>query len=570
MLLIGIVALIVFSAAPVFDVHAEELSGYVPETVISSDGTAPDPNDYYAWHPEEDPVFGADGQQEQTVPSDEYDVPLLLGAVDYSYVRILLSTSGSTLDVTMNGSYSLCDASGTACMFPNYASVCRFTASGSTVIVSIQGAYIASGTRFTLREHIPFSGTSGNSFSLYNSKYGTLNYHGDLIVYAQNGTLYCVNRVYIEEYLPGVIGGEIGDNSPTEALKAQAVAARSYAVKSISASGNYDMLDTSSSQVYKGIRASDTNSAAAVRATAKQVLVKNSSVISGLYSSSNGGEKDTSRNRWGGNPAWSGEAVATDIPDLIYSINYAVQNNSNSYYEEALFPVNGTKTSAVKALITHSLLPVLVSRGLCASSATEANVTLTNITMIPDLMPCTDRVTYLSDLNVTYTGYVNGIGFSVTDKIHYTEFYVAEGWGLFNNGSLNQYWLGIDQSGSNYVLRHARRGHGVGLSQIGARQRALNGESYTSILAFYYDGASAAISPQIGDKALTVRGFALPKGDVYIDNLINVRDVVALCRYIAGKETLNSTQRSNADVNLDGNADLADAVLICRRIAGIL
>lgn len=568
-LLIGLLAATALFVPSFFSVRAEEAPGIMPQTLISSDGTTPSKDDYYAWHPEEDPVFDSDGQQQAT-PVDEYDSPALLGGSDYSYIRILLSTSGSALDVTLNGNYSLCDASNIVRAFPNYGSVYRLTASGNTVAVSSQGVYITEGTRFTIKEHTPISGTNGNSFSLYNSKYGTLSYRGDLIVYAQNGTLYCVNRVYIEEYILGVVGGEIGDNSPMEALKAQAVAARSYAVREISLSNNYDMLDTSASQVYKGVCASDTNSAAAVTATSKQVLVKGSSVISGLYSSSNGGEKDTSRNRWGGNPAWSGEAVATDIPDLIYSINYAVQNASRSYYEEAVFPANGTKTTATNSLITHSLLPLLVARGYCSSAATASNVTLSSISMSGTPAPNTDSVSYLSYLNVRYVGNVNGVTFDVTDSIYYTEFYVAQGWGLFSNGNLNQYWIGIDQSGTNYVLRHARRGHAVGLSQIGARQRALNGESYTSILGFYYDGAYPAVSALIGNKTLTTRGFAPPKGDVTSNGSINVDDVILLCRYLASAISLNGTQLGNADVNLDGRVSLADAILICRFIAGLI
>lgn len=542
----------------------------MPQTIIGSDAVVPSADDYYAWHPEEDPLFDDEAMTEQSVPGEDYRPPELLGVTDYSYVRILLSTSGGALDVRLNGTYSLCDTYGIACAFPDYASVYRFTASGNTVTVSSQGTNIAVGTRLTLKEHTPNQGRSENSFSLYNSKYGTLGYRGDLIVYAQNGKLYCVNRVYIEEYLLGVIAGEIGDNSPMEALKAQAVSARSYAVREISASGNYDMTDTSSSQVYKGVCADDVNSAAAVAATSKQVLMKDSKVIAGLYSSSNGGEKDTSRNRWGGNPAWNGEAVAADMPDLIYSINYAWQNNSNSYYEEAVIPSSGTKTAATNSLITHSLLPLLIERGFCAYGTTAAEVTLTGI--FAGYVPAakTDGVSYLEYLNVRYTGSVGGRYFDLTDSIYYTELFVAQGWGLFSNGSLNQYWIGVDQSGTNYVLRHARRGHGVGLSQIGTRQRALDGANYASILSFYYDGASTAVSPLIGNKTLTARGFSLPKGDVNTDGRLDVNDVILICRYLAGSVSLNGARPDNADVNLDAKVSLADAVLICRKIAGLL
>ena len=532
-----------------------------------SDGAAQ--ADYYALHPQEDPTLPIAGEEDQNIPSEgDFRPPVLLGTPDYSYVHVLLSTSGSSISVTLNGCYSLRSETGATCALPSYGSVYTFSASGGTVYVYYGGLLLASGATLSLFEHTPFSDTGGNYFSLYNSAYGTRSYRGGLSVYAENGALRCVNRVYMEDYLCGVVGNEIGDFSPSEALKAQAVAARSYAVKNISASARYDLKDTSASQVYKGICGDQANSAAAVQATAKQVLVKNGSLVLGLYSSSNGGEKDTSRNRWGGNAAWSGEAVAVDTPDLIYSRNYALQKNSNSYYEEAVFPINGTKTADTTALITHSLLPLLVSSGYCSSSATAANVTLAGLSMTYTPAAKTDAVSYLSYLNITYTGSVNGRAFSCTDSIYYTKFYVANGWGLFSNGSLNQYWIATD--GSNYILRHARRGHGIGLSQIGARQWALSGASCSSILQFYYDGASTAVSPYIGDKALTLRGMTLPQGDVYIDIVISIQDVLLLCRYLAGNTSLNATQLSNADVNADGSATLSDAVLICRYLAGLM
>lgn len=547
--------------------RAEAGVAVLPVPVVSSDGALPDLADYYAWHPAEDPVF--QGEDEQRVPAPASDSRIDAAGTDYSYVRILLSTLGSARDVTISGSYSLQNAAGAVCALPASGNVYSFSASGATVTVRQSGVAIASGARFTLKEHTPVSGTP-NSLSLSNRAYGTRSYAGDLIVYAQSGALRFVNRVYIEDYLCGVVGGEIGDSSPMESLKAQAVAARSYAVKNIAPADAYDMVDTSANQVYKGICAADRNVASAVAATAKQVLVKNGVVLSGLYSASNGGEKDTSRNRWGGTPAWNGEGVCVDMPDLIYSVNYASQKNSNSYYEQALFPANGAKTAANNALITHSLLPLLVERGYCTAVATAANVTLSSLSMSYTPMQKTDIVTYLSYLHVRYVGSVNGVAFDVTDSIYYTEFYVSQGWGLFTNGSLNQYWIGIDANGTNYVLRHARRGHGIGLSQIGARQRALNGDGYASILGFYYDGASPAVSALIGGRVLTPRLFVYPKGDVDQSGVVNVTDVLYLCRFLAGKTALTAAQANNADVNLDGAATLADAVCICGYITGVM
>ena len=107
------------------------------------------------------------------------------------------------------------------------------------------------------------------------------------------GTLAGINEVPIELYLYGVVPRELPPNpfGEPEALKAQAVAARTYALSNLGkrASDGYDLLPTTSDQVYGGLAAEQTLSSAAVDATRGVVATSGGRLISALYSSTSGG-----------------------------------------------------------------------------------------------------------------------------------------------------------------------------------------------------------------------------------------------------------------------------------------
>ncbi|CAI9405279.1 SpoIID/LytB domain-containing protein [Nocardioides sp. T2.26MG-1] len=101
-----------------------------------------------------------------------------------------------------------------------------------------------------------------------------------------------VNTVALEAYLRGVVPREVPAEWPGEAVKAQAVAARTYAVferGNVSPSREYDLCDTAACQVYAGAGAEHPGSNAAVAATAGQVLTYEGEPIFAQFSASNGG-----------------------------------------------------------------------------------------------------------------------------------------------------------------------------------------------------------------------------------------------------------------------------------------
>ena len=117
-----------------------------------------------------------------------------------------------------------------------------------------------------------------------------------LFVATPRGTLHVVNRVGLEEYLLGVVPLEMGPRvyDELEALKAQAVAARTYAVKRRGdfAAEGYDLCATARCQVYGGASAEQPLSSEAVRATAGQVLLWNGAPADALFTSTCGGRTE--------------------------------------------------------------------------------------------------------------------------------------------------------------------------------------------------------------------------------------------------------------------------------------
>lgn len=117
-------------------------------------------------------------------------------------------------------------------------------------------------------------------------------YRGTLTVSGKpDGTLQAVNTVPLEDYLYGVIPAEIGSNVPLEAMKAQAVAARTYALKNRGkfAAEGFDLDDTTRSEGYVGVSGETPLSDAAVDGTRGQVLTYQGQLIDAPYSTDSGG-----------------------------------------------------------------------------------------------------------------------------------------------------------------------------------------------------------------------------------------------------------------------------------------
>jgi stage II sporulation protein D len=115
-------------------------------------------------------------------------------------------------------------------------------------------------------------------------------YRGKLQVSSQGGYLRVVNVLALESYLQGVVAGEMPHSWPAEALKAQAVAARSYALANLVKGKSFDLYADVRSQVYTGVAGEKPTTTEAVKATAGEVVLYGGKVASTLYFSSSGGK----------------------------------------------------------------------------------------------------------------------------------------------------------------------------------------------------------------------------------------------------------------------------------------
>ena len=148
-----------------------------------------------------------------------------------------------------------------------------------------------------------------------------------------------INHLSMQEYLYGVVPREIGGNSPFEAVKAQAIVARTYATKNYGkrAKWGFDLYPTVDDQAYGGYTWENKNSNNAVDETCGKVIVYDGELIGGYYFSTSGGYTESSENVWvskcdylkavpdiyepeiEGNTTWEVEYTASEIKKKLAS-----------------------------------------------------------------------------------------------------------------------------------------------------------------------------------------------------------------------------------------------------------
>ena len=384
--------------------------------------------------------------------------PLNMGDTRDGIVRVRLSSLGNpaSLKLTVSGSYSV---NGSILGSGSTASV-AFNRSTGQLSLTANGVTSGMGASFRLTRQ------SGGVKIAQGREPGNV-YPGDIQFTVQGSTLYVVAHVYIEDYLYGVLPYEMGNSSGLEALKAQAVAARTYTLNAMqNASSLYDLVDTTADQMYNGTPSANENCRRAVDET-RGVAIKNGNEYTATYyTASNGGQTETVKNAWG----VSGPSYLT-IKDDPYDLS-----NPDAR-------VNSVRVSASNP--QSSKLYTLLNKKAAAAFGTGATVNA-----VYAVTPHTPKYAYPSrlytkmDFEVGYT--LNGEAASgiLTFDI-FSELESALGMSI--NTGKNELWS-VVQSGDTFVISARRYGHGVGMSQRGAMQMARMGYTYDQILEFYYPG----------------------------------------------------------------------------------
>lgn len=125
-------------------------------------------------------------------------------------------------------------------------------------------------------------------------------YRGAMELHRGQGGLHAVNDVHSRHYLYGVVPAEVPTSWPIEAVKAQAVAARSYAFTSLRPGQPFDVFADTRSQVYRGFTGEDARGQQAVRETREEVVTHQGQIAQTFFFSTSGGRTSANENGFGG------------------------------------------------------------------------------------------------------------------------------------------------------------------------------------------------------------------------------------------------------------------------------
>lgn len=205
-----------------------------------------------------------------------------LGLAPLSYVRVLLAERRPGVRVSSSAPFSVRDRRGVVHELPAGSHVL-----GASLRLELPGGPVV------LRA--PLLVAPGAAPLQLDGR----RYRGTLEVALVQGRLRVVNGVPLEQYLFGVVPREVPFRWPDEALKAQAVAARSYAL-AVRRSGPFDLYADQRSQVYGGMDVEQLSTTAAVLATAGEVLLYGSRVATTYFFSTSGGRTANVADVWPG------------------------------------------------------------------------------------------------------------------------------------------------------------------------------------------------------------------------------------------------------------------------------
>ncbi|MCL1809506.1 MAG: SpoIID/LytB domain-containing protein [Clostridiales bacterium] len=175
-------------------------------------------------------------------------------------------------------------------------------------------------------------------------------YRGALCFYPLgNGTMNVVNYIELEDYLYGVINSEMGHGSPMEALKAQAVAARSFATGNLGKhkEDGFDFCTGIHCQVYEGYAGEYENTSRAVDETAGLALTYGGKPAAGYFFKNSGGHTQSGTEVWGGDAPWLVGIADEYSPD--YAWSYSVTfHEIRSKLEMAGYYVGNVQSVSIK------------------------------------------------------------------------------------------------------------------------------------------------------------------------------------------------------------------------------
>ena len=209
-----------------------------------------------------------------------------LGKTSTTTIRVLLADKQKTLKVSSTVPFTVVDGAGRA-----HTLAAGAFSFGTGLRLPVDG-----GAPVGLTAPLTFSPGAGGALTLGRA------YRGRILVDVVDGKLRAIDVLPLEQYLWGVVPAEMPSSWLPDALEAQAVAARSYALATRQLAAPFDVYSDTRSQMYLGLGAEQPSTTAAVNATAGQVVLYKGAIATTVYSSSSGGETSSSVDAWGGKP----------------------------------------------------------------------------------------------------------------------------------------------------------------------------------------------------------------------------------------------------------------------------
>ncbi len=290
-------------------------------------------------------------------------------------LRVYLLSLGNiaSIDFTLDGVYTVNGSSGFR--LDKGTTFTLALVNGSIYLLS-GGLTIQMGESFQLTRAQTEEGAANGAY-LSKTERDTL-YCGDFIIRAGANGLEITLIIDIEDYLYGVVPYEMSDSFPLEALKAQAVAARTYAYRSKLSSANetYDVVDTTQDQVFKGYDPSFTNAIQAVDETRGVMGAYQGEYVMCWYSASNGGQTLLPQYIWGGD----GDYGYVDIRDDPYDLE-----NPQSVVKTLTIATDGAQLDErLRAIFLPQLSEQLAALGY---SGEESEIQITRVLRVEALDP---------------------------------------------------------------------------------------------------------------------------------------------------------------------------------------
>lgn len=431
-------------------------------------------------------------------------------------IYVKLSGSGNYSIGITAGNLVMTDAEG---RLANLADSAKISVSGNSVIIS--------GISFMMPVRI-----TGAGFLKFNGK----TYRGAFLITQRGGLL---NVLDVEQYLCGVLPAEVGASWPREALRAQAISARTYVLKQSMnrADKGYDVVDTDADQVYKGQGVETDKTNQAVMSTAHEILTFGKEIAYTYFHSDSGGHTADISDVWGQNiPYLQGvpEVVSYKSPVSSWSAKF-----SASKIQSAVKKVSGTDIGTISEIQVSEVdeggravrMTFIGSRGSQTIRASQFRLALdprnlkstmftpsggtfkVQNTLTPSGLVSAKNNNYASSSGLTFEE-EQGIAKMTADGVFTTtelidmltneakkKQYYQIGLGrMKKNGKSVQnsqpqkprskYGYAIEKSGNDFVFYGRGWGHGVGMCQWGAMAMAEQGYSAEKILMHYYPGTA--------------------------------------------------------------------------------